>query len=187
MSGIVSYEWIDWNGKPLSLTTNSTAKAPGSKGSLPFTVGALNSTQVLRYDNVHEALSSRNQSASNAILRLSVTAHAADNKGKTYKHSYFFHPTTLNNTTIPDPGLKLTRGGSSGKRVSFTVTAAKATAAWVWLDYQTNAVKGYWSENGFWLMKGESRTVTFSIQEDWSAGAWVKTVGVRSLYDNTLS
>lgn len=100
-----------------------------------------------------------------------------------YKHSQVFHPLYLGQANLQDPGLELTNAG----RTSWTVTATKAVAGWVWLEYDTNDVLGYWSENAFWLNKGESRTVTFTVLSDETGGQWTKTVSVRSVYDNTLS
>lgn len=94
-----------------------------------------------------------------------------------------FHPLYLGQANLQDPGLELTK--SSGN--SWTVTATRAVAGWVWLEYDTNDVLGYWSENGFWLKKGESRTVTFTVFSDETGGQWANTVSVRSVYDNTLS
>jgi len=56
----------------------------------------------------------------------------------------------------------------------------------LWLDVSTNVVTGYWSENGFWLKKEESRSVVFTVWEDWSKGKWVAGVSARSVWDNTL-
>ena len=69
----------------------------------------------------------------------------------------------------------------------FKVTATKAVAAWVWLDHPST-VRGYFSQNGFWLDKGESRIVDFIVWDDFTqTGAWVDDVAVRSIWNNTLS
>lgn len=133
-------------------------------------------TQVLHYPNLRQTLTNNNVNASNAVLFLSITAGS-------FKHSQVFHPLYLGQANLQDPGLKLTQSGSN----SWAVTATKAVAGWVWLEYDTNDVLGYWSENGFWLKKGESRMVTFTVFSDETGGQWVDTVSVRSVYDNTLS
>ncbi|KAJ7840802.1 family 2 glycoside hydrolase [Mycena olivaceomarginata] len=93
---------------------------------------------------------------------------------------------------LRDPGLALTKpkvptsNSAAGSTYTFTVSAPKAVAAWVWLDVSTNAVTGYWTENGFWLKEGESRSMVFTVWEDWSKGKWVDGVNARSVWDNRL-
>ncbi|KXL49914.1 glycoside hydrolase family 2 protein [Acidomyces richmondensis BFW] len=192
-------DWFDWNGQPLSI------KAEGPNYEQPYIrnasqiatvkVGPINSTQVFRYSNLIESLQAKGHLPTNAILRLSVLGRFM---GEVYLHTSFFTvPGSLANTTLPDPGLVLVQtpaahgrtasiqGSETSNIVIFDITATKATAAWVWLNYQTNAVTGYWSENGFWLAKGETKTVYFTVWEDWSSGKWVQTVEVRSLWNNT--
>lgn len=181
ISGILEYQWVDWSGNPLSVGGSvimggheNETQAVTYSNTLPFTVGAINSTQVLRYPNLQSAFAeSGGLTLSNAVLLLSVTAGS-------HKHTSAFHPVALKEVSLPDPRLTLTHSGNS-----FTVTATKAVAAWVWLDYDTNDVQGYWSENSFWLNKGESKTVTFTVMSDLTRGRWTETVGVRSIYDNT--
>lgn len=129
------------------------------------------STQALHYPNLRQTLTNSNVSASNAVLFLDITAGS-------YKHSQVFHPLYLGQADIQDPGLKLTKSGGN----TWTVTATKAVAGWVWLEYDSNDVLGYWSENGFWLRKGESRTVSFTVFSDETGGQWKETVQVRSVY-----
>jgi beta-mannosidase len=202
--GTVTAEWFNFAGKRLevpadiynavkqppanathSVSGNATAAAAKPVG---FTVGPINSTNVLEYFELASTLKSHGYSVDNAVLKISVSAKAT-NTGLAYTHTSWFHPASLANVTLHDPGLKVTHGGagnhSHGKTVSFTVTAEKGIAAWVWLDYTSTAIQGYWSENGFWLGKGESKIVTFTVFNDWSGGEWVDTVIVRSLWDNT--
>ena len=185
VSGTLTYSWVDWNGQPLQVKTPS---APGYSNSdnsgsttkpIPFTIGAINSTQLLHIPDLNSTLASSKVKQTNALLMLSVTAHSG---GKTYTHSSVFHPAPLAAASIPNPKLHLTHHGTT-----LTVTSTSAVAAWVWLDYTTNAVQGYWSENGFWLNKGESKTVTFTVWDDWSDGKWLETVYVQSIYDMTQS
>ncbi|KAK4507591.1 hypothetical protein PRZ48_001326 [Zasmidium cellare] len=175
LSGTLSYQWFDFSGKALSVggtatiesKQNATSKGNGTNAkpeTINFNVGAINT------------LANSNVNASNAVLFLSVTAGS-------YKHSQVFHPLYLGEANLQDPGLKLAKSGGN----SWTVTATKAVAGWVWLEYDTNDVLGYWSENAFWLNKGESKTVTFTVFSDQSGGQWASTVSVRSVYDNTRS
>lgn len=193
VSGTVSYSWIDWSGRPLSLgsnATNTTAQGFSGHGNAPghangdefggpstvsFTIGAINSTEVLHYSSVRSTFSSAGLDMTNALLLLSVTAGS-------HTHSSVFHPANLAGVGLPDPGLRLAKSGNR-----FTVTATEAVAAWVWLDYNSNDVKGYWSDNGFWLNKGESKSVEFTVLSDSTGGSWSNGVSVRSVYDNTQS
>lgn len=185
VSGTVSYSWVDWNGNPLSLgvnATNATTSSPygnrtqpTSPSTVSFTVGAINTTEVLRYPSVSSTLSDANVNMTNALLMLSVTTGS-------YTHSSVFHPANLADVKLPDPGLQLATSGTH-----FKVTATKAVAAWVWLDYDSNDVKGYWSDNGFWLNKGESKSITFTVFSDSTGGRWVDGISVRSVYNNIQS
>ena len=162
----------------------TSGKSKNATTSTNISVGPINSTKVMEWGDVKSSLSSSGYNFSNAILHLSVTAQDQGGSGETHAHSYFFHPASLANAPLQDPGLTLTQGSKSGV-LTFTVTAIKAVAAWVWIDYTSTNVQGYWSENGFWLKKGESKTVTFTVWNDWSGGEWANTVSVRSLWDNT--
>jgi beta-mannosidase len=139
---------------------------------------------ALRVPDVRGKLAQAGADAADALLVLGVSASAG---GVAYKHSTVFHPATLAEAALRDPGLVLTKPRSgAGKTYTFTVQATKAVAAWVWVDVATTAVQGFWSDNGFWLDKGEKREVVFTVWEDWSKGRWVEGVSVRSVWDNTL-
>lgn len=206
VSGTLTAEWFDFNGKPLSVPADNAAPSKH-----PFTIGPINSTHVLEYSNLVQTFKAHGVNETNAVLRLSLTA-SSDDGGGTYSHVSWFHPASLANASLHDPGLKLSHhsGGGrghggpghhppgtsvnhagrghpqapAGSSVSFTVTATTAVAAWVWLDCASSAVRGYWSENGFWLNRGESKVVTFTVWSDTSGGKWVESVGVRSVWDN---
>lgn len=169
--GEVQYDWMDWRGNPLQSNVN-TDLLGNISSSESFVVGPLNSTRVLEWHDIQSRVD-----ASSAVLRLSVTG---DSAGQSYKHVAWFHASSLADAELIDPGLRLLHNGGG----SFTVKATQAVAAWVWLEYSTNAVTGYWSENGFWLNKGESKTVVLIVWEDWSGGSWVDAVNVRSIWDN---
>lgn len=190
VSGTLSYQWVDWHGNPIPVDGTSTIEGQrnGSHKSnitshsgtqskpstLNWNVGAINTTEVIHYPNLQKTFSNNNLNMTNAVLILSIET-SSDSGSAT--HRQFLSPANLKNVQLPDPGLKLTQNGSG-----FTVTATKAVAAWVWLEYDTNDVQGLWSDNGFWLNKGESKDVTFTVIS--GSGDWASTVGVRSLYDN---
>ncbi|KAJ7827153.1 glycoside hydrolase family 2 protein [Mycena olivaceomarginata] len=184
VSGIVSYSWVNYAGGATTVGTLST-------GNTSVSVGAVNATHVtaLHYVDLRSALAGSGVDAKDALLQLSVSAKAGDT---TYTHSAVFHPATLAQAALRDPGLALTKpkaptsNSAAGSTYTFTVSAPKAVAAWVWLDVSTSAVTGYWTENGFWLKEGESRSMVFTVWEDWSKGKWVDGVNARSVWDNTL-
>ncbi|KAJ6480152.1 family 2 glycoside hydrolase [Mycena sanguinolenta] len=184
VSGTVSYSWVNYAGAPITVGALSA-------GNVSVTVGAVNSTQVteLHYPHLNSALAGNEANATDALLQLSVSAKAGST---TYTHSAVFHPATLAQAALRDPGLVLKapaapKGNSApGSTYTWTVSAPTAVAAFVWLDVSTNAITGYWSDNGFWLKQGENRSVVFTAWEDWSEGKWVEGVTVRSVWDNTL-
>ncbi|KAF2170649.1 glycoside hydrolase family 2 protein [Zasmidium cellare ATCC 36951] len=181
VSGTMSYQWVDYKGNPLSVGgtvtieghrngTGNNGTQPSQANRLNFNVGAINTTEVLHYPSLQTTFSNSNVSMDNAVLILSIQAGQ-------YTHKQFFHPANLIDVDLPDPGLTLRQSGNG-----FTVTATKGVAAWVWLEYDTNAVQGSWSENGFWLNKGESKDVTFTVIS--GGGDWASSVSVRSVWDN---
>ncbi|KAJ7432158.1 family 2 glycoside hydrolase [Mycena latifolia] len=178
-AGTVSYAWVDWSGSAITVGGRSA-------GTAAVAVGAVNSTQIaeLRYIDLAGALTASGINTSDALLVLSVSAKAGTSA---YAHSAVFHPATLAQAALRDPGLALTKpnSASGAATYTFTVTATEAVAAWVWLDVATTAVQGYWSENGFWLQKGASKQVVFTVWNDWSKGAWLNGVSARSVWDNT--
>jgi beta-mannosidase len=180
--GEVKLSWMDWSGKSLS-----GPKYPQSH-TLPFTVGAINSTRVFQTNMLEDY---NNIDLSNVLLRIDVTSKGVQANdlhnapSQTYTHTSFFHPESLQKSKLQDPGLHLVASGQySG--VEFRVTATNGVAAWVWLDYPLG-VQGYFSDNGFWLSKGESKTVQFTVKNDWTHGKWVEGVKARSIWDNTLT
>jgi beta-mannosidase len=46
-------------------------------------------------------------------------------------------------------------------------------------------VSGNFEDNGFWLLPGQDKSVGFKVKKDSTGGRWVKSVTVRSLWDNT--
>lgn len=221
ISGTAEFSWVDWSGNGLLLPHGASSSdsveqdTEASSGSFKtsFSVGSINATRVLTYNNISAlfqpgqntgdtaSASSSIVSIDNALLRLQVTASPSrgqatkqqpwpgPSKQSQYSHTYWFHPASLASSKLLDPGLKLTHSRSGTQQsVTFTVTAQNAVAAWVWLDYSSSAVQGLFDYNGFWLNKGESKDVSFIVYNDWSGdGSWVNSVTVRSLYNNLVN
>ena len=174
ISGSVKMHWTDWKGQSIKL------KGSNADMKIPFHTGPLNGTKVFSYSNV-SSLFSDSQAATEAVLSLSVTS----NDG--HKHASWFHAVPMNKAALHDPGLTLRAARNhESNTVKFTVTAETAVAAWVWLDFPST-VRGFFDDNGFWLGQGESRTVTFTVWDDFTRHAsWIQEVTVRSIWDNTL-
>jgi beta-mannosidase len=163
-----------------------------SKSKVSFDIGAINSTKVPEYTDLNKSLTGGKNGPSDSVHHLSLVAHSHGSNKETYTHTAYFHPTSLAYAPLKDPGLQFKivdtkqarHSYPSSGAVSFQITAAKAVAAWVWIDYTFTEVQGYWSDNGFWLKKSESKTVTFTIWNNCSGGQWSNSVTIRSLWDN---
>ena len=209
--GTAVFEWIDWHGNVLSVSAPNafTPSYLNETFEIPFTVGAINTTRILTYNNVSSLFSNQQGAsnttglaASNALLRMSISASPTSYSNTptlvhqprsippaqaTFTHSSYFHPLPLSQSMLVDPALTLSYDTSYIGQVAFTVTAEKGVAAWVWLDYPSGDVQGYFDDNGFWLAKGEYRTVMFVVWEDWTGDrGWTEKVTVRSLWDNLV-
>ncbi|EPE33363.1 (Trans)glycosidase [Glarea lozoyensis ATCC 20868] len=169
-TGVATLTWYDYNG---------TILAPPS--SVPFTVGALNITQVLQTNT-----KTIPYDLTKAVLKMNITATGSlpnTNDTKTFKHEFFFHALDLSKANLQDPGLQLEYNASTG---NFTIEATKAVAAWVWMDIPAGTLANF-DGNAFWLVPGEKREVGVVVKSDGSGGKWVEGVRVRSLWDNTQS
>jgi beta-mannosidase len=179
--GEVKLSWMDWSGKPLS-----GPNYPASR-TLPSIVGAINSTQIFQTNMLNDY---ENIDLSDVLLQIDVSSKGVrpndlNNTPKTYTHTSFFHAESLQKSKLQDPGLHLVTSRQESGSFEFKVTATKSVAAWVWLDYPLG-VQGYFSDNGFWLSKGESKTIQFTVKNDWTHGKWIEGVKVRSIWNNTL-
>lgn len=174
-SGSATLAWYDWNGEPLNVT-NATS-------TLDFNVGAINSTRVLQ-TFTQDALGGVDPR--DAVLKMDLTAtgslpNSKNNETTTFTHENWFHASPLNNASLIDPGLEVSYSNSSN---NFTVSAREGVAAYVWLDHPGN-VQGHFSDNFFWLAKGESKEVRF-VDEGDGVGmgeGWTDAVGVSSVWD----
>ncbi len=167
-TGMATFTWLDYRGKKLS-----------TPSLVPFTVGALNTTQVFQVNTSTLAFP-----LSNALLQMSVTASGTlpnSKVCKTFKHESFFHDWNLNTVDLVDPGLVL---DFNNKTEKFILEATSGVAAWVWMDYPAG-VRGNFEENAFWLVPGCKREIGFTMIDNGGNVEWWRDVTVRSLWNNT--
>ncbi|OJJ45346.1 hypothetical protein ASPZODRAFT_153009 [Penicilliopsis zonata CBS 506.65] len=167
-AGTVRMTWLDMAGKPL----------PGNAGTpsvVDFQVGAINTTRI--YSTHFADLSLSN--LTNSILILSLTA-TAERTESTFSHENYFTPSFPKDLALRDPHLELSYSKDTGK---FTVKATSGVSLYTWIDYPAGII-GYFEENSFVLLPGESREVGFVMQENPSGeDSWIKGVTVQSLWD----
>ena len=169
-SGEMTFEWLNWDG---STSANSTSMT------FSFSVGGLNSTLVRAIN-----MTSRSSDKSDSFLAMNLTATGTlpnQVSPTTFTHQNLFTPMALSNVQLSDPGLVLKKSNSS-----LTITATKAVSVWTWLDYPEGAVVTF-SDNAFYLKKGESKNITWTVYKDTANGAWLDGLTVESLYNNTLA
>lgn len=174
VTGTAKLDWYNWSGAKLSVNTSS---------SIDFTVGAINSTQILQTftTDILKAYDLKN-----AVMHMSIEAQGClpnSNATATFWHDNWFHPTALKDAALVDPGLQLNYSNSTK---NFTITATSGVAAWVWLDYPSGAVV-HFDSNAFWLQPNQSRQVGYTVQSDSTDGKWIEGVTVESLWNQTLS
>lgn len=121
-----------------------------------------------------------------AIAKCSVEVledpwHSNLSKATIYSHQTWFHAEPLANHALANPKLSVSYDYIFN---SFVVQAKGGVAAWVWLDHPVG-VCGNFEENGFWMLPREQKRVGFKLKNDTTGGQWVKSVTVRSLWDNT--
>lgn len=172
-SGTARFTWYDWTGKVLNVSTPSSAS---------FTVGAINTTQVL-HTNVNDTLADFDWT--NVVMKMEVTASGSppnSNASQTFTHANWFHASPLSQAKLVDPGLKYTWDNSS---TSLTVEATKGVSAWTWIDYPHGAILAF-DANAFWLAKGEKKTVhVMKVWNDTTNGDWKNNVTVESMWEFT--
>jgi beta-mannosidase len=184
VNGTMNLSWMNWDGTAVSGPSGDNSTDP-----ISFTIGPINST--LSYTATLPTTSSGQTTTTdpaNLVLKVDISAVGQSpnsDEQHTYIHTSYFHPASLQDAKLQDPGLTLASSGGDGN-YKFTVTASTGVAAWVWLDHPLG-VQGAFSDNGFWLTRGETKTVQFAVKNDWTEGAWVDGVTVRSIWNNTLS
>jgi beta-mannosidase len=170
-SGTATFAWYDWSGNALNVSTPA---------SVDFRVGALNTTRVLQ-GNLSTLLAEH--SPRDVVLRMDVSAQGQlpnTNTTQIFTHTNWFHADSLSQAKLVDPDLQLRFYGDS-----FSVRAASGVAAWVWLDYPGDTVVQF-DANGFWLAKGEERTIKYEVISGNVNADWARNVNVSSLWDMTL-
>lgn len=170
-TGLADFQWYTWAGTPI---TNISTPA------IDFTVGALNTTRVLR-----TTLEDSTFDFTNAVLYMNITAEGQLPNTKhttTFTHANYLHPAPLSSAKLVDPGLRL---GYNDSTQTFTVEATSGIAVWTWLDYPAGALV-HFDWNGGVVLKGERREVGFRVVRDEMGGKWVGGVRVGSLWDNTV-
>lgn len=122
----------------------------------------------------------------NAILYLDITANGQlpnTDSTTTFYHENFFHPFSLAEAELVDPGLVLAYDNQTEK---FTVEATTGVAVWTWLDYPAGPLL-FFDDNGFLLLPGTKKEVGYRLERDETGGKWVGNVTVTSLWDNKLA
>jgi beta-mannosidase len=169
-TGSATFTWYAYNGSVLV-----------DPSTVPFTVGALNTTQVFAGNT-----SSLPFSLQDAVLKMNITATGKlpnAQEETEFQHEFFFHDLDLSTANLVDPSLELSYSKDTG---NFTVEAKKGVAAWVWLDIPAGTLANF-NENAFWLVPSDGpREISVTVKQDGSGGKWVDGVTARSLWDNTL-
>ncbi|KAI5236601.1 glycoside hydrolase family 2 protein, partial [Aureobasidium subglaciale] len=176
VSGSASFNWYDWSGDCLNISTPTTAEV---------NVGAINSTRVLS-TNTFDMLNSAGFNYSNVLMHMETTIQGQmpnSNESRTFTHENWFHASPLSSAALVDPGLQLSYSNTTK---NFSITARSGIAAWVWLDYPLGAVVTF-DSNGFWLLPNQTREVGYKVKSDSTGGAWIDDVTVESSYNNTIS
>ncbi|KAI0065586.1 glycoside hydrolase family 2 protein [Artomyces pyxidatus] len=172
VSGQAQWTWFNWEGKALN-TTHKT-----------FTVPTLNNSILYQEVGLSNILPN-GTAATDVWLHMNLTAHVGQ---ETVTNEQFFTPASLANATLVDPRIEVTHGPG----LTFTLSAKGGVAPWTWLDHPSGTV-GFFADktghplNGFYLVPGADRTVTFQLN---AALSRVKTPNpsdfvVRSLWNNT--
>ncbi|KAK0635970.1 glycoside hydrolase family 2 protein [Bombardia bombarda] len=132
VAGSVTLTWVDWAGNVLGIPTtgggggglNGTVQPSSGAQTLPFAIGALNSTLVATLDvkSLFSAPGSKTawsnsssvdaaaRNASNALFvaTLKATGTPVNTEAtRTYTHTNFFTPTPLGKAALVDPGLSV--------------------------------------------------------------------------------
>lgn len=178
-TGMASLAWYTWDGTPIQYSDSKTR--PNASSSIPFTVGAINTTMVYSTNLLQSGLN-----LTNTALFMNITATGNpinSDTTTTYQHSNFFHPVPLSQAALVDPGLTMTYDEATKK---FTVEATSGIAAWTWLDYPAGGVVSF-DSNAFALAPGQPKEIGYTVRSDWEESKWISGVTVRSVWNNTLS
>ena len=174
-SGTASMTWLSWAGDPLP----NNAGFPTDQ--IPFTVDAINSTSLF---STNVSTLSIDPASSILVMNLTSTGSLPNtNTTITFSHSNYFHPSSLADAHLVDPGLTLQHDNATS---SFIVEATKGVSVWTWLDYPAGALVRF-EDNGFLVRKGESKRVGYEVVSDGTGGEWVDGVTVGGLWGNKVA
>ncbi|RAL17317.1 beta-mannosidase mndA, partial [Aspergillus homomorphus CBS 101889] len=170
-SGSVSLTWRDLSGRPI-------AGNGGIPQSLPFQVGALNTTSLYRMNMKQQPIPRHTDAV--LTLELSATGQLPNSEeSTTFVHEQWFTPAFPKDLDLVDPRVSVVYNPEIQK---FEVEAKSGVALYTWLEHPEGVV-GYFEENAFGLVPGQKKVVGFVVQKDETDGAWVRDVTVRSLWD----
>lgn len=175
VDGTIDVVWYAYNG-------TEVGSALGLK-SHTLSVGALNSTRVYSA-NLEVGLAGYDMR--NIVMRTNISAAGQlpnSNDSTTFAHTNWFHASRLSEANLTDPGLALEHDSANQ---AFTVTATSGVAVFAWLDYPSGVIVTF-DDNGFWLGRGESKTVKYEATGDTTGGSWARGVRVQSLWDNNVA
>ncbi|KUI63531.1 Beta-mannosidase A [Cytospora mali] len=182
VKGSINIAWLDWAGDEVDVPNE------GGAGTVDFTIGPLNSTLLATID-VSELFGNSSNDAADAVFVANLTATGTPvntNATKTFTHTNYWTPTPLASAALKDPGLSVTYDGQAKE---FTVNAATGNSIWTWLaldpDDSADSIVTF-DDNGFFLKKGESKTVGYSVISGSESGSWQGRVTVESIWNNTL-
>lgn len=186
VSGNVTLSWLDWAGDTLNIPIGD-----GVTGSTTaqYTVGPLNSTLLATIDIPQAFDSGAANDAASAVFVANLTATGTPvntNVTKTFSHMNYWTPTPLASATLIDPGLRIAYDEPNDQ---FTITAETGNSIWTWISLDPNdspTTIVVFEDNGFFLRKGESKTVAYSVLGDSEADGWQMRVAVESIWNNTL-
>lgn len=197
VSGTLSMGFLSWTG-----TTNGM-----DLSSRDFTIGPLNSTLVASFNvsqlfepksflstpvdtdmyNLIDSLAETVLEDLVFVANLTATGTPVNtNATKTYIHTNYWTPTPLANVELVDPSLTVDH---DDQRDQFTVTAEAGHSAWTWLaldpDDSPSTIVVF-DDNGFFLRKGEHKTVGYTVLSGSESEGWQGRVTVESIFNNTL-
>lgn len=185
VSGHITLSWLDWAGEELDIPLDDGTR---SSTTTRYTVGPLNSTLLATF-NISQDFGADANDAANAIFVANLTATGTPvntNVTKTFSHTNYWTPTPLASAALTDPGLHVAYDEQGDQ---FTITAGTGNGIWTWIsldpvDSATTIV--VFDDNGFFLRKGESKTISYSVLGDSESSGWQERVTVESIWNNTI-
>ncbi|KAL2819589.1 glycoside hydrolase superfamily [Aspergillus cavernicola] len=172
--GTVNLTWLTLSGHPI-------ADNAGTPTTLPFTVGAINTTIV--YNTNIRDLNFPDPRDAILIISVSGQGHLPNSEDITsFAHENYFTPAFPKDLAIVDPQIELSYDTQTKV---FTVEAKAGVSLYTWLDYPAGLV-GYFEQNAFTLVPGQKKHIRFVVQENHSNSEWQRDVTVRSLWDQTV-